>query len=144
MSGAREADAADLGAVLALEARCFDHDPWTRGMLEVELGRPGGHFLVLEQEGALVGMAIAWRVIDELHVLHVGVDPAYRQRGLGRLLMDALEASAPEATVAWLEVRSDNAPAIALYAGRGYRPVAVRARYYDDGCDAVVMRKSRR
>lgn len=138
----RDATAADMDALLALEAACFAEDPWSRHMLTEELTRAGGIFRVLEDAGAVVGMAIGWRVLDELHVLHVGVSPRARRRGFGRTLMEDLEAHArPHANVAWLEVRSDNAGAIGLYAGMDYRGVAVRPRYYDDGGDALVLRK---
>lgn len=141
MSRAREARADDMPALLALEARCFAGDPWSRHMLEEELRRPGGRFFVLEDEGRVVGMAIGWYILDELHVLHVGVDPRERRKGFGRALMDALEGSARDAEVSWLEVRRDNEAAIGLYLGMGYEPVATRPRYYEDGCDATVMRK---
>lgn len=132
----------DVEPVLKLEARCFPEDPWSRHMLEEELRRPGGLFLVREEEGRVAGMAIGWRILDELHVLHVGVDPRLRRRGLGRALMEGLEAAAGPVEVSWLEVRTDNAAAIGLYAGMGYRHVAVRPRYYGDGCDALVLRKA--
>ncbi|MFZ5475366.1 MAG: ribosomal protein S18-alanine N-acetyltransferase [Myxococcota bacterium] len=137
----RDATAADLDALCELEARCFPGEPWTRGMLAEELGRPGGVVLVLEDE-RLLGMAIGWVVLDELHVLHVGVDPARRRGGLGRRLMDALEGAARgRAETGWLEVRRDNEPAIALYAALGWGPAGVRPRYYADGCDALLLRK---
>lgn len=111
-------------------------------MLVEELQRPGGIFRVGERDGRVVGLAIGWVVLDELHVLQVAVEAPSRGGGRGRLLMQALHAGAPYAGCAWLEVRRDNAPAIALYERLGYGPIAVRARYYDDGCDAVVMRLS--
>ena len=138
----RDATAADLEAVLGLEQVCFAEDPWTRPMLEEELNRPGGIFVVGEVDGRVRGLAIGWVVLDELHVLQVAVEPALRGAGHGRRLMDALHAGAPFAGCAWLEVRRDNTAAIALYDRLGYGPIAVRARYYEDGCDAVVMRLS--
>lgn len=141
MSVCRDATAADIPAVADLEARSFAVDGWSRGMLADELGRPGGIFVVAESSGVPVGMAIGFAVLDELHVLHVAVDPGMRRRGLGRILVDALEERAPGASVAWLEVRFDNHGAIAMYRGLGYEALAVRPKYYGDGCDAVVYRK---
>jgi ribosomal-protein-alanine N-acetyltransferase len=57
--------------------------------------------------------------------------------------MDTLHERARNADAGWLEVRSDNPGAIALYEGMGYRYVATRTRYYEDGCDALVYRRSR-
>jgi ribosomal protein S18 acetylase RimI-like enzyme len=82
-------------------------------------------------------------VLDELHVLRVAVFGAHRGAGIGRALVRALHARATGADAAWLEVRRDNAPAIAMYASLGYAPIAVRPRYYTDGCDALVLRLDR-
>jgi ribosomal-protein-alanine N-acetyltransferase len=139
---ARPATAADLDRLLVLEKVCFPEDPWTRGMLTDELTRPGGIFVVLEEPGRpVVGFAIGWAILDELHVLQVAVDPRERRRGLGRRLMEHLHAEAARSEVAWLEVRADNPAAIGLYEAFAYERIALRRRYYEDGCDAVVMRR---
>ncbi|MDP2315916.1 MAG: ribosomal protein S18-alanine N-acetyltransferase [Pseudomonadota bacterium] len=137
----REATAADLDAVVALELVCFAEDPWTWGMLKDELTRPGGVFIVVGEPGRPVAFAIGWAVLDELHVLQVAVDPSARRRGLGRELMDELVARSPAAENAWLEVRRDNVAAIGLYEALDYRAVGCRPRYYTDGCDALLLRR---
>jgi ribosomal-protein-alanine N-acetyltransferase len=136
----REATAADVDAVEALERACFPEDPWTRAMVAEELTRPGARFLVAEMDGAVVGFAIGLVVLDELSVLQVAVAPERRGARIGRALMEALHASARWQEVAWLEVRRGNAPAIALYQGLGYDVISVRPRYYADGEDAVILR----
>ena len=40
-----------------------------------------------------------------------------------------------------LEVRADNAPALALYERNGFERLALRRGYYGPGADAVVMRR---
>jgi ribosomal-protein-alanine N-acetyltransferase len=134
----REATAADIERVLDMERSCFAEDPWTRGMLEEEVRRAGGIFLVRED---LLGFVIGWNILSELHVLQIAVAPPLRRRGYGRVLLDALEAAAVGAEVAWLEVRADNAAALAMYGRADYRQVGVRPRYYGDGGDALVLRK---
>ena len=161
----REATSADLDALCAIEASCFPNDPWSRGMLAEELARPGGIFVVLEDgprvadatcadpggvagggkppapgTPGLIGFAIGWRVLDELHVLQVAVRPEARRGGRGRALVEALHARAPYAELAWLEVRHDNVAALRLYEQLGYAAIARRPRYYADGSDCVVMR----
>jgi ribosomal-protein-alanine N-acetyltransferase len=59
--------------------------------------------------------------------------------------MEAAEARAKAlgATMATLEVRRSNTPAIGLYDSLGYRQVGVRKRYYPpNGEDALVMNKA--
>lgn len=137
----RDATAADLDALAALAARAFPEDAWSRAMLAEELDRPGGVVLVGEGADGLVGFAIGLLVLDQLEVLQIAVDPAARRAGHGRALLAALERRARWQAVAWLEVRTGNEAAIALYTGAGWSPMGVRRRYYRDGADALVMRK---
>ena len=75
-------------------------------------------------------------------MLAIATQPDQRGRGIGAQLLAHVLAAARRAgcTLATLEVRRSNAPAIALYERAGFRTVHVRARYYqDDGEDALVM-----
>jgi len=77
-----------------------------------------------------------------LHVLAMATHPDRRGRGIATALLSQVLAAAARAgcTLATLEVRAGNAPAIALYQRAGFRTVHVRARYYqDDDEDALVM-----
>lgn len=142
MTELRDATAADVDAILALEASCFAEDPWTRNMLTEELSRAGGIFVCEGPPGRPHAFAIGWNVLGELHVLQVGVDPSLRRAGTGRRLMGELERRAVGAEAAWLEVRVDNVAAIGLYMALDYRAVGRRPRYYNDGCDALLLRKA--
>ena len=74
----------------------------------------------------------------------IAVCTAYRGMGLGdRLLGDLVaRAAARGAQSLLLEVRADNAPALALYARHGFEQVSVRRRYYQPGdVDALVLRR---
>ena len=135
----REATRADLPALVEAQAACFPEEPWSAAQVEEELSRPGGVFLVLPADDGLAGFIIGWAVLEELHLLQVGVLPAHRGRGLGRRLCEGLFASV-RSEVCWLEVRADNVAALALYTSLGFSPVNRRRRYYADGCDAVILR----
>jgi len=75
----------------------------------------------------------------EIHT--VGVDADYQGQGIGRQLMTALLEYAVGGTV-FLEVRTDNGPAIALYESVGFVRVGLRRRYYRaSGADAYTMRR---
>jgi len=75
-------------------------------------------------------------------VRNIGVDPAHQGRGIGRRLFDELLKFA-EGGVVYLEVRTDNEAAIALYRSIGFDQIGVRPRYYK-GADAYTMRWERR
>jgi ribosomal-protein-alanine N-acetyltransferase len=68
------------------------------------------------------------------------VDPAYQGRGIGRRMMTDLLTDAD--SVVYLEVRTDNPTAIALYTSLGFATVGLRKRYYRaSGADAFTMRR---
>ena len=60
------------------------------------------------------------------------VAPDARRAGVGRALMDAVEAWARSHEVAWLEVETQNinAPACRFYAANGFAPRAANADAY--------------
>lgn len=95
------------------------------------------------QEGPHVaGFAGMWCVYDEAHVTTIGVDPHYRGRGFGELLLLALLDEATQRGCIWLtlEVRVSNGVAQRLYEKYGLGIQGTRKRYYsDNGEDAYVM-----
>ncbi len=139
----------DLPAVMELEKASFSN-PWSFELLQRELGHDWSIIFLLEEptpEGgrSLLGVSIFWIVHDEVHVLNVATAPEHRRRGVGRALMQATlaEGRARKCSLATLEVRKGNEPAINLYKSFGFRPVGVRPNYYvDEGQppeDAIVM-----
>ncbi len=110
-----------------------------------ELGRAHAVLLVAREHegGAPVAFALAWQVADELELLDLGTDPAFRRRGLARALLNALFARANAAAVSalYLEVRPSNAAALSLYRASGFTELARRPRYYPDGEDALLLRR---
>jgi ribosomal-protein-alanine N-acetyltransferase len=132
----------DVDEVLAIEREVFSV-PWSRRAFLVEVeDKEISIPRVARLQERVVGYAITWRVVDELHIGNLAVAPAAQKRGIGRALLTHLLGLARETRLAYatLEVRVSNAPAIALYERCGFRPVAMRRRYYpDNGEDAMVM-----
>ena len=133
-----------LDAVLAIE-RMFTA-PWTREMFLQELRRQWeeSEALVALCDDQLVGYVLCWFVADEIHIVNLAVRSSLRRRGIGHHLMRTIcdRALQRDVTVATLEVRFHNEPAIALYESLGFRSVAIRKSYYaDNGEDALVMLK---
>ena len=131
---------ADLDAIDAIERHSFPQ-PWPRATFEAELTRAHARVTVA-RDPEVIGFCNYWLVAGELHVLAIATRPDRRRAGIGRLLLaHALaEARAAACTLATLEVRRGNLPAIALYERAGFATVHVRARYYQDNDeDALVM-----
>ncbi len=90
----------------------------------------------------VVGVIVAWLILDEAHIATIATDPAWRRMGIARrLLRKALAAASLEGAVtAHLEVRRGNLSAQALYREFGFRVVGERPRYYKDTMeDALLM-----
>ena len=141
----RDADLADLDAIMALEAATFPSDAWSREMMAAELAAPHTRYLVAEVDGQTVGYAglSAPAGASQAAVQTIAVDAAHRGRGIGALLLGRLldEARVRRVDDVLLEVRADNPDAQRLYERHGFAPIAVRPRYYQpDDVDAIVMR----
>jgi ribosomal-protein-alanine N-acetyltransferase len=92
--------------------------------------------------GRIAGFIGIWYMVDEAHVVSVGVRTSDRGRGIGELLlMGALErAMSRAAAVMTLEVRESNWVAINLYRKYGFEQKGVRKAYYADNReDAIIM-----
>lgn len=134
---------ADLDAVVDLETVAFA-DPWMRQAFETALKERHARFRVARgPDGGLIGYVIAWFVLDEGEIANLAVVPSVRRRGVARALLEEIIGEARAAGIArlFLEVRESNVAAQALYASRGFTPIARRARYYRKPVeDAIVLR----
>jgi len=131
-----------LDQVLAIE-RTFAA-PWSRDMFLQELRQQwdASEALVAESQELLLGYVLCWFVADEIHIVNLAVHPGWRRRGIGRQLLTEIcdRARRRGMTLATLEVRIHNEPAVRLYESFGFRQVAIRKSYYaDNGEDALVM-----
>ena len=96
----------------------------------------------VEEGGRIAGFIGIWYMVDEAHVVSVGVRTNDRGRGIGELLLiGALErAMSHPAALMTLEVRPSNVVAINLYRNYGFEQRGVRKAYYaDDREDALIM-----
>ena len=136
----------DLARCAELEKVLFDgEDPWSEPTFHAELA--AGHYYLgayVDGPGLIgyAGMSLVGIGRDrEANVHTIGVDPAWQRRGVGRTLLNALLAKADAARApVFLEVRTDNEPAIRLYEAHGFTRIGLRRRYYQpSGADAYTM-----
>jgi ribosomal-protein-alanine N-acetyltransferase len=141
----RRARTEDLPGILAIERVSFT-DPWSRSSFAALLEQPRVYFSVAldPDTAALVGYVVAWFVLDEAELANLAVAPEARGNGIGAtLLSGALAASEERGTTAmFLEVRSSNQSAIALYTAHGFVEVGRRRAYYRRPVeDALILRR---
>jgi [ribosomal protein S18]-alanine N-acetyltransferase len=139
----RRLELRDLAAIERIERASYP-TPWSRSMFASELAKPSslslGAFERKTRE--LLGYLVISRYVDAWHVMNVAVAPAYRRRGIARLLLDSLfEQTAGDGRRGYtLEVRVSNTGAIKLYEALGFRSRGVRRGYYTDNReDALIM-----
>ena len=134
----------DLDAVTALEASLQDF-PWSRGNFADSL--QAGHDVRICRSGNdLIGFAVVMPVLDEAHLLNIGVDRRYQGQGHGARLMQRVidDARAGGAQRLLLEVRCSNRQAIAFYQRFGFARIGLRRGYYPAAAgreDALVFDK---
>lgn len=137
---------ADAARCAELEAQLFEgDDPWPARAFLAELEAKHIRYIAARADNKVVGYAGISRLGRkrpyEYEIHTIGVDPVYQGQGIGRRMMTDLLEYASGGTI-FLEVRTDNEAAIALYESLGFVNVGVRRRYYRaSGADAYTMRR---
>ena len=144
LRGLREGD---LEAVHRIERSSYP-TPWSMNFFRLMANMNPGLFIVATVDEELVGYTVG--EVDTRrndgkvgHVMNVAVDSRHRDRGVGTMLMEELEARFLRlgATAAYLEVRESNVDAQRLYSRRGYVYLRKIEGYYGDE-DGLVMTKT--
>ena len=102
----------------AMHRACFPEGPWDAATLERILALAGGFGFLAWRRDSPLGFILARDLAGEVEVLSVGVLPQWRRRGIGRVLFDAVVATAEHHGLGSivLEVATENTAARALYA----------------------------
>jgi ribosomal-protein-alanine N-acetyltransferase len=128
-----------------LDAACFT-PAWSAAEYAQWLADPHTLCWALEAgelgaQGEPVGWALCRRVGDEAEVLRLGVPPALRRRGWGRVLLRGVleRLAASGVRHVHLEVRAGNTAAQALYRREGFKESGRRRAYYRDPVEDAVL-----
>ena len=133
---------ADLPRIHRIELASYEY-PWTLGNFSDSLSA-GYSMWVHEADGEVIGYYAMMAAAGEAHILNLTIAPSWRRHGLGRDLLDHCLARACDhrAESVFLEVRTSNVAAIALYHSNGFVDLAFRRAYYpsrDGREDALIM-----
>lgn len=142
----RRADAVDAPAVAALVERAYA--PWVavvgRRPAPMDDDYPAhiaaAEVFLVTTDGTIGGVLVLRDGADHLWLDNVAVEPAWKGRGLGGLLLDFAETQARRRGFAEIRLLTHQCMAsnIALYRRRGY---AETDRRTEDGFDRVFMAK---
>lgn len=137
--------AADVSDVKVIEDELFPVDAWSESLFLGELAEQSvsREVAVALIADVVVGYASFRYVGKQGDINTVAVSIDQQGKGIGTALMDWLEEQATKHNVReiFLEVRSDNEPAIAMYRARDYERIDIRRNYYGSAIDALIMRK---
>jgi ribosomal-protein-alanine N-acetyltransferase len=125
-----------LDRLCQIETECFRDEAFTKEQIFQLLKEYNCVNLVARVDGNIVGFVIGMMYVDRkdmyAHILTIDVSPAYRRRGIGRMLLQEIERIFEEKGVkaSHLEVREDNVAAINLYRKLGYEKIGKLRNYY--------------
>jgi [ribosomal protein S18]-alanine N-acetyltransferase len=140
----RIANSKDLGALTQLE-QYFPSDRISRSSFRHLIRKGHADIWVCDIAGDLVGNAVVLyrRGGQSARLYSLVVRPDYQRQGIARSLMAAAATAAGEhgCRELQLEVRPDNNLAVGFYRKAGFQAAGKIEGFYDDGADALKMRK---
>jgi ribosomal-protein-alanine N-acetyltransferase len=138
----RPVKASDTTDVYAVERECFT-DPYPSKFLDALIKTERDRFFVADEDGKIVGYAVATASGRDGHIVSVAVNPGCRRRGIGTALLSAVTRRMAEEGVEdiHLEVRKGNRAAISFYERMGFRALSEIKHYYTDGEGALVLKR---
>ncbi|HEY5425335.1 MAG TPA: ribosomal protein S18-alanine N-acetyltransferase [Candidatus Tumulicola sp.] len=132
----------DISAVARIERASFS-TVWPSDAFFNELSTNKlAHYFVGRVDDRIVAYGGIWVILEDSHVTTLAVDPDYRGKRFGEVMLLRLVDEALDRGAAWmtLEVRESNAVAQRLYRKYGFTTVTMRRGYYsDDNESALVM-----
>ena len=132
----------DLAQVVAIDTASFSL-PWPERSFRFEItDNPASRAWVAEIDGKIVGMIVAWLLVDDAQMATLATHPDFRRQGIARKLLSfSLQSMMSEgALTSVLEVRESNAAAQEMYRKFGFEESGRRPRYYrDNDEDAILM-----
>jgi [ribosomal protein S18]-alanine N-acetyltransferase len=142
----RNARLNDVPDLQRIEAGSFDGDRLSRRSLRRHIASRTADVLVAETGRIIVGYALVFyrRLTDIARLYSIAASPDARGLGVGRLLAEAAIAAAVRRGCARmrLEVREDNAGAIALYRKLDFIQFGRKEGYYEDGAPALRFERA--
>jgi ribosomal-protein-alanine N-acetyltransferase len=137
----RRATPREAARISELEALIFS-DPWSERSITDTISLDGSMCYVALSDGEVAAYLLGRVIPPEGEIYRIATAPEKRKRGIAYRLLDyAVKCERGRGLESlFLEVRSQNAPARALYKAYGFREIGIRKRYYKSPeDDAIIM-----
>ena len=134
-----------IQAVADIEAIIQPQDAWSYKTLSELLEQDSIDLLTVYQGDNIIGYCLYQTVFEQAEILRIGTHLDYQRQGIASQLFIELNNELRDNKVEslLLEVRADNAPAIALYERQGFNIIHRRSGYYQQphqpAVDALIM-----
>jgi [ribosomal protein S18]-alanine N-acetyltransferase len=141
----RHFSVADLSRVLEIEPASFTMvDAWSKSIFRKWYRKCTDLFIVAEISGIIVGYMCTYIEEKIGEIESIAVDPAFRRQGVASALMDYTfrEMHAFGITTVELQVRTTNTGGIRFWQNLGFSSSGILPNFYDDGAEALQMKKS--
>lgn len=137
----RAAKSSDAKELFILERKLFEEENYPLSLASFRYHIQHNFMYVAEIENKIVGYVLVLIKRKKAKLYSLGVDAEFRGKGISaKLLATALEqVAALGFQKIFLEVRSDNESALALYKKFGFQTLKSESHFYRDGCDAFIM-----
>ena len=131
----------DATEIAEMEKTVFG-DPFGQKDIFSYICSDNGMCFTATDDSGVVGYILGTKIPPEAEIYRIAVREDKRQRGIGyRLLSYALKTERGSGVeTVFLEVRSKNIPARALYNAYGFKEIGIRKNYYQNPSDdAIIM-----
>ena len=142
-----------LQAVANIETLVQPHDAWTEQTLAEMLAQDSMHMLIVYKQedkadnNKVIGYCLYQVIFEQAEILRIGTHPDYQRQSIASQLFATLnnELINNKVESLLLEVRADNAPALALYERQGFVVIHKRKSYYQlphqPSVDALILQR---
>lgn len=130
-----------------VESAFDDPLPWSREELNNMLNQDHMKFYAVLEGGVSLGFIGCSHILDEVEIYMTGIKKTWQNQGYGSRLIRLFLNHMWEKNVnkIYLEVRSLNKPALAVYKKAGFSQIGYRKNYYKQPTDdAVIMAVNRK
>jgi ribosomal-protein-alanine N-acetyltransferase len=134
---------AHLSRIMEIELASFPDSAYSPAMFRGLHRNCPDLFLVAKRSGRIAGYMVTCAEAKRAEIISLAVDPAEREAGVGAALMERTIRKLKRAEIRTIElaVRPENTAALRFYRRFGFTAIKRIAGYYEDGGDAVWMRK---
>jgi ribosomal-protein-alanine N-acetyltransferase len=132
---------ADVRDVLRIEQQSFTTS-WPANAFYQELhDNKLAHYYTGRIGDRLMAYGGIWVILEDSHITTIAVDPEFRGRKYGEIMLVRLLEEAITRGASWmtLEVRESNEIAQALYRKYGFTTVSTRRGYYSDNNESALV-----